>query len=580
MGATARPGGATNRKGTGMGTQDRRWWINGVMALFWVGLAGALALWYLRFMWPYDVVLGFQGQVDAVLALLSFLILLGMSASALLNVTASRQREAQRQHTIERLPSAMLEVDWPLGAPDDRPVPAEITVEWPDSLGARIQSVINFVFFAAGGIYVYATIGATVLNFILLVAGIHWAPLQELARAAATSSRRASANRDLPPLAPIFSLAALLLALLAIGTRALVNSVPRLVRISAEQTGLTARMRWGRHIHMLWQELRLIELQHTPRVRDPATHQWTSTVHIEVRDDRHLITWKVTSKEARERLARHADLIALLERYSGRTAHAFDSDDPARAVGVRQDLLAQRLHIVFFGVVTTSSGVVSALFDSYPVVWIVFTATTCGTAIWLLWRTGKGNVPFAYPVTSPPAAPAFPDEIAEPSWQPDPQALYEMTVGSYGLFRTTQGLCVVVGLSAAAIGVGVALDGIATVHSHIWWGSIGALIGVIIAVVSLRARDTVVIAQHDGLRKRWLLADTLIPWHDIASITRRGTWYTVRGRAARQRIAWPTVPFDPARTPQEPGAILINPLQMAEVVERRTGLTVQAARPM
>jgi hypothetical protein len=40
------------------------------------------------------------------------------------------------------------------------------------------------------------------------------------------------------------------------------------------------------------------------------------------------------------------------------------------------------------------------------------------------------------------------------------------------------------------------------------------------------------------------------------------------------------VPFDPAQTPQEPGAILITPLQMANVVGQRSGLTVQDVRPM
>jgi hypothetical protein len=107
-----------------------------------------------------------------------------------------------------------------------------------------------------------------------------------------------------------------------------------------------------------------------------------------------------------------------------------------------------------------------------------------------------------------------------------------------------------------------------------------ALVGIIVIVVSWRARDTVVIAQGDGLRKRWVFGDTLIPWHDIASIKHRVTWYTVRSGSSRRRISWPTSPFDPARTPQEPGAILINPLQMAQVVEWRTGLTVQDARPL
>jgi hypothetical protein len=98
--------------------------------------------------------LGFRGQVDTALAILSFLILLGMSAAAVLKVVAARQREAQRHYTIEGLPGAMLEVDWPLGTPDNDSASAEIAIEWPDSRAARINGVITFVIGAGGIIYV------------------------------------------------------------------------------------------------------------------------------------------------------------------------------------------------------------------------------------------------------------------------------------------------------------------------------------------------------------------------------------------------------------------------------------------
>lgn len=373
------------------------------------------------------------------------------------------------------------------------------------------------------------------------------------------------------------------LAALGVMFAVVVSLVPTLAgtsrnpaRVWADSAGLMARTLWGRRMQFLWNEIRLIEI-HTEHTRATAASGPIKTVSVEMQTGRRRIAIFASSSESAARLVRVASLVAAIERYSHHRTLTFDREDSRRVAGARLDRVAKQLGASLVLVATAMTGVSEAFGTSDRTnftISLVMMALVIGLGVWYIPRIGR---PQAQKTSHGSTVSAI---AMEPPWQPDPQALYEMTVGSYGLFRTTQGLCVVIGLSATAIGGGVALNGLSTDHSHVWWGALAALVGIVITVVSVRARDTVVIAQQGGLRKRWLLADTLIPWHDIASVTRRGTWYTVRARESGRRIGWPIVPFDSATQPQEPGAILLNPQQMAAVVEQRMGLTLQDERPL
>lgn len=157
--------------------------------------------------------------------------------------------------------------------------------------------------------------------------------------------------------------------------------------------------------------------------------------------------------------------------------------------------------------------------------------------------------------------------------------LYEMTVGSYRMYRVSQAMWLLVGLLTFCLSGYALYDILSTHQPGTWIAGCTLLASVLTVVVSVRARDTVVIAQPNGLRKRWLLGDTRIPWSEIERIllhtTPYSTWFPVRDHSGRRHISWPVQPFDSSREPQEPGATLLMPQGMAALVEQRTGLTIQ-----
>ena len=101
-------------------------------------------------------------------------------------------------------------------------------------------------------------------------------------------------------------------------------------------------------------------------------------------------------------------------------------------------------------------------------------------------------------------------------------------------------------------------------------------------MLPLRAKDTIMLADAHGVRKRWLLGNTFIPWDQVENIKLRyvfgsPSWYRVSGGQRKLHMSWPIFPFHPSRTPQERGAMLITPEQMAALVAERTGKPIQRA---
>lgn len=171
-----------------------------------------------------------------------------------------------------------------------------------------------------------------------------------------------------------------------------------------------------------------------------------------------------------------------------------------------------------------------------------------------------------------------------------PADLYEMTVGMYKLFKFNQITCALIGAIAAFLSLYLLAGGFLrqrmpviflyplTTNAMIILTAL-AIGGIVTLITSLRARGTIVLADRRGMRKRWLLADTFIPWEQVREVAA----FTINGRPRSYRIGgltdqgknavirWPGFPFDPSPKPQETGAVLTNPRDMAAIAVARSG---------
>lgn len=167
-------------------------------------------------------------------------------------------------------------------------------------------------------------------------------------------------------------------------------------------------------------------------------------------------------------------------------------------------------------------------------------------------------------------------------------AVYEMTVGSYHAFVFNQVMFVILGM--CAIGFSLSILGalfaqfvlhVPGLHLHplpptllLLLVSI-TILGVVTIIVSVRAKDTILLADATGLRKRWLMGSTFLAWGEMDRIERRRIYgvlgYVVHGKSGSTRIVWPRSYFVPSRRAQEQGAILTDPDGMAALVARQIG---------
>src|SRR5579859_3328965 len=170
----------------------------------------------------------------------------------------------------------------------------------------------------------------------------------------------------------------------------------------------------------------------------------------------------------------------------------------------------------------------------------------------------------------------------------DSGAVYEMAVGSHSTFLFNQVLFVVLGL--AAIGFSVFILGtqfaqfvlrVPGLHFYALPPAVMLFpvslmgFGIAIVIISVRARDTVLLADASGLRKRWAMGTTFIPWSDVDRIERRRLIatpsYFVYPRDGRTLITWVGKSLAPSHRIQEQGAILTDPDGMAALVARQIG---------
>lgn len=172
-------------------------------------------------------------------------------------------------------------------------------------------------------------------------------------------------------------------------------------------------------------------------------------------------------------------------------------------------------------------------------------------------------------------------------------AVYEAPVGSSPQFRFNQTAFAAIGAGAALFGAGMLGLEIAQYALHVpslhFYPLPPALVlvlmgfiigGLAITIIALRAKDTVMLADAHGIRKRWLLGNTFIPWDRVERIELRyvlgrpGFYQVLAGMGATS-ITWTIHPYRPSRIPQERGAVLITPEQMAALISQRTGKPIQ-----
>jgi hypothetical protein len=433
-----------------MGNVDRRWWINGVMALAVAGLTVVFVPWYLLFLLPYDLRSGFLGQFDMALAILCLLFLLGGIAAALLKLMASYEREAARIQAVGGVANGMVAIDWPLHVPRDEPLPPVVTVEWPNTLRIRILLLVGtmvVIAFFAGMIVMFC---AWLLDYVLRLSSVDLGWLHQFV-ISLSGGRRTQAPVAYPPLTPLPFLGLFAFMPITMALHWIISRVPTLARISADHAGLTADTRWGRHIHMPWHAVRLIELRgvllQDARPSGSNRHVREYAIITEVRDEHRVIMWAVSPRESRERLRQFDQLMAATVQLSGRRARTFGLESPQRSVGGRLDLIADQLKaagVVPAGVVVP--GLVYGLFEPDAHIVLVITGLMGIFGVWFVVRMGKPKVQSSASISM--VAHASSSAELEPSWEYDPQALYEMMVGSYQLFRLTRGMGIALGLGS------------------------------------------------------------------------------------------------------------------------------------
>ena len=171
-----------------------------------------------------------------------------------------------------------------------------------------------------------------------------------------------------------------------------------------------------------------------------------------------------------------------------------------------------------------------------------------------------------------------------------PADLYEMSVGAYKLFRFNQIMLTLIGAATIVISLYLLAGGLLNTRTpviYLYPLTLNATIiltafavgGLVMLLTSLRAHHTVILADRKGMRKRWLLGNSFIPWDQVQEVVA----YTVNSHPRSYRISgltdqgkravirWPMFPFDPNPKLQEAGAVLTNPRDMAAIIVARSG---------
>jgi len=366
-----------------------------------------------------------------------------------------------------------------------------------------------------------------------------------------------------------------------------IGTVLEPLRIEADAEGVTWYGVWGLRRHISWQDARLLEVK-SYTISQGSGRPARQTFRYTLRGHGGSIRWYQLAGRNGRPLPDFARLLSAVIAHTGLQVRTLDPKLLAPNESLQLDLL-DRIDERF--ALTLSLGALplalTALVLIEPRAMLVG-MTVLGVflgVIFVAFAVSKleGRVRRARGIKGGEGA----GPVEPPTLMPD--GVYEMTVGSVIIFRFNQISCACLGAVAALFGAFLLILSLVPVLQG--RGSSSAPPGVVVGcacafilgtatfVISVSAKDTIVLADADGIRKRWLLGNTFIPWAQVEGIRRRFIWgmdaYKVEARGGGPAISWPIAPFHPSRKPQEPGAVQLTPEQMATLVAQHIGQEIQ-----
>jgi hypothetical protein len=584
-----------------MSSLDRHQWLRAAWALLALALAIVFAAWFITSLLPLDQHKGTAViESDVLLAADIVGVLLGVALYAVIKMVLAGRRQACVGAAIngnqDALPLTNVAREYSVARDDFE----DVVATWPHPLGSVCTSLFACLFMGA----LAAFIGAWPVYFVLeaLHAPVPAWLIDFLRSSSPADTRRQAVGGPRPSF-----VGALLSAILILGSMSLFGLIASLAslraamsqpaRIVANHQGIMRQSVWNRRRFIPWHEARLLEVatassgqQGQPRWLC-RLYSWTSAIQ-----------WPLPANTT---LSLHGDPFVLVTRCviarTGLQPRTLDAkllppglSMPASFLDRIQIRVVPTLAMAAMGVGMLAFGEVGpSIFTGIGIFTIAGALLTLADK-WPF-QTSKSR---GQRVASPGQRSSQAQRLISTRSTGElrtfsANATYEMTVGSYLAFKLNQVMFAALGVAAALFGASMlGLSYAQDVLHLVKWRMppltpIFILLmvsfvlgGVATAVVSVRARDTIVLSDMHGIRKRWLLGNTFILWDHVDRMELRqlaGTFwiYRVVGNEGRATISWPIAPFHPSLKAQEPHAILLTPREMAALVVQRTGKSIQ-----
>lgn len=575
-----------------MAIPERRWWLRLVGALLAVATALVFTLWYVTSVLPFDVGSGLPAITDAVLAFDIVAVLVGVALHAVVKALLARRRAVRLRTSIDSyqdaLPLASVAVDAATPSSDlDRMV-----ASWSHPRWAVVGAMVGLLFVAGMIFFMGAWLAFTILQMLdapipaWLIAFIQWSHPSHSNSRAVPEPQGSFAT---PFLTGIFLFGGCTLLSLSMLRDVLATIIFQPLRVEADSEGITWYSVWGPRRRIRWHDARLLEVASSSARQSqygPMRTYWLWTLYGQESS----IRWQQPADTMGPLTDPFAQLTRFVIAHADLEAHTLDQRLLAPGEAPHGTLLdwinahlTAKLVIAAVGVDILAIGLIQPTL-------LIGEGIIVGTGI-ALSLIGKWFKRWSQRRSQDTSAARLPNASAHLTFSAD--AVYEMTVGSNLYFRFSQVTYIILGAGVALFGLGMLglefvqyvlyMPGLHMPPPSANW--IAALVcftigGILTIIVSVRARDTIMLVDAHGVRKRWLLGNTFIPWDQVESIKLRYAygnpwWYRVTGGQRKLHVSWPVSPFHPSRTPQERGAILLTPEQMAALISQRTGKPTQ-----
>ncbi|WIG61072.1 MAG: hypothetical protein OJF49_003820 [Ktedonobacterales bacterium] len=577
-----------------MRVHDRRWWLRALWAICLLVSSGLFAVWYFQHILPLDRAFAIPAYRDAILAAVICFMLIVLAIYTALGALTARHRYHARLATIHGDHNAI-----PISRLADelspvltyRPLP--VIANNSPARRTAITAVLGFVFLL--GILIFLLASAHFVSFLQYLIFI--------SRMDPIYPYQAVSNH-LPLLDPIpyFGGLALLFLFNARDTSGL-RRIPYLMRrITITSDGITCVSAWGASRTIFWHDARLFEVAY--QFAPPAqTDRLSGFLLYTLHGTRSTLRWTQRFGVPIASSDPFLSIAPMVARHTSLVPRSFDVRLRELSQTTSPDTEVVRSHILRIAscaaVLLASSTLIGTdqqglvMFSLFALSVAGFTVSTYGTRA----RKRQHDMLASPLLATAPTNASTEQGSTSVSRQQFAAPLYEMTVGSYPLFVFNQIVFALMGAAAALAALGILGAEFAQYVLHVPGLHLYSLpplfalslvllllAGILTIIVSIRARDTIVLADLTGVRKRWLLGNTFIPWGDIERIevrfiAGRPTYYRVFGHGGRPAFAWPARPFQPSPKPQEPGATLTNPANMAAIVAQRSGKPILPGPP-